>query len=173
MIQRNEEKGSALLFILLHRTRKGAPLKRRANHPILTFALLALGSAIAAFAVEEFLVPNTILDGGVIGIGIMVSYLTGLPLAALTILLNVPFVILGGLKLGRSFTVRAVFSMAVFSPAWSCTAGGQRPQTTPCSLFASEVSCWASVSASSSERAAVWTAPRLSLSYSAEGPTSP
>lgn len=115
MIQRNEEKGSALLFILLHRTRKGTPLKRRANHPILTFALLALGSAIAAFAVEEFLVPNTILDGGVIGIGIMVSHLTGLPLAALTILLNVPFVILGGLKLGRSFTVRAVFSMAVFS----------------------------------------------------------
>ena len=37
-------------------------MKRRANHPILTFALLALGSAIAAFAVEEFLVPNTILD---------------------------------------------------------------------------------------------------------------
>ena len=67
MIQRNEEKGSALLSILLHRTRKGAPLKRRANHPILTFVLLALGSAIAAFAVEEFLVPNTILDGGVIG----------------------------------------------------------------------------------------------------------
>ena len=149
-------------------------MKRRANHPILTFALLALGSAIAAFAVEEFLVPNTILDGGVIGIGIMVSHLTGLPLAALTILLNVPFVILGGLKLGRSFTVRAVFSMAVFSACVELYGGWAKATGDALlALFASEVSCWASVSASSSERAAVWTAPRLSLSYSAEGPTSP
>lgn len=90
-------------------------MNRRPSNPIVNYILLALGSAIAAFAVEEFLVPNTILDGGVIGIGMMVSHLTGLPLAILTIVLNAPFVILGGIKLGRSFTARAVFSMAVFS----------------------------------------------------------
>lgn len=90
-------------------------MNRRSSNPLVNFALLALGSALAAFAVEEFLVPNTILDGGVIGIGIMISHLTNLPLSLLTVLLNAPFVIIGGLKLGRGFTVRAVFSMAVFS----------------------------------------------------------
>ncbi len=87
----------------------------RSTNPVFNFFLLALGAAIAAFAVEEFLVPNTILDGGVIGVGIMISQLTSLPLSVLTVALNAPFVILGGFKLGRGFTVRAAFSMAVFS----------------------------------------------------------
>ncbi|MDY3292329.1 MAG: YitT family protein, partial [Parolsenella sp.] len=90
-------------------------MDRRPSHPVINYALLALGSAIAAFAVEEFLVPNTILDGGVIGVGMMLSHVTGVPLALLTVILNAPFVILGGIKLGRSFTARAVFSMATFS----------------------------------------------------------
>ena len=90
-------------------------MDRRPSHPVINYAFLALGSAIAAFAVEEFLVPNTILDGGVIGVGMMLSHVTGVPLALLTIILNAPFVILGGIKLGHSFTARAVFSMATFS----------------------------------------------------------
>lgn len=90
-------------------------MDRRPSHPVINYALLALGSAIAAFAVEEFLVPNTILDGGVIGAGMMISHVTDIPLALLTIILNAPFIILGGIKLGHSFTARAVFSMATFS----------------------------------------------------------
>ena len=90
-------------------------MSRRLPSYILNFALLALGAAIAAFAVEEFLVPNTILDGGVIGISIMVSQITGIHLSVLTVLLNAPFVILGGMRLGKSFTIKATFSMAVFS----------------------------------------------------------
>lgn len=90
-------------------------MDRRPSHPVINYALLALGSAIAAFAVEEFLVPNTILDGGVIGVSMMLSHVTGVPLAPLTVILNAPFVILSGIKLGRGFTARAVFSMATFS----------------------------------------------------------
>ena len=51
----------------------------------LDFLMLTVGSAIAPFAIEEFLVPCTILDGGVIGIGIMVNNLTHIPLSILTI----------------------------------------------------------------------------------------
>ncbi len=91
------------------------PVNKKASNPILNYLFLAVGAAIAAFAIEEFLVPNTILDGGLIGVGIMLEHVFGIPLSLLTILLNAPFVIYGGLKLGRSFTVKAVFSMAVFS----------------------------------------------------------
>ena len=58
---------------------------------LIDFIMLAAGAAVAAFAIEEFLVPCTILDGGVIGIGIMVNNLTHIPLSILTIALNVPF----------------------------------------------------------------------------------
>ena len=98
-------------------------MNRRVSHPVFEFFLLALGAAIAAFAVEEFLVPNTILDGGIIGVGIMVSHITGLPLSVLNVVLNLPFLIFGGMKLGRGFTVKAAFSMAVFSASVALFSG--------------------------------------------------
>ena len=79
------------------------------------YVMLAIGAIIAAFAIEEFLVPNTILDGGVIGIGIMIKNLTGISLSILTIVLNVPFLLIGMRKLGKMFVVKSAFSMAVFS----------------------------------------------------------
>ena len=77
--------------------------------------MLTLGAVIAAFAIEEFLVPNTILDGGVIGIGIMINNLTEVSLSILTIVLNVPFLIIGSRQLGKMFMVKSGYSMAVFS----------------------------------------------------------
>lgn len=79
------------------------------------YLMLALGSAIAAFAIEEFLVPCTILDGGVVGISIMVNNLTGIRLSLLTVVLNIPFLIVGYRVLGRQFLIKAGFSMIAFS----------------------------------------------------------
>ena len=73
------------------------------------YIMLAVGAVIAAFAIEEFLVPNTILDGGVIGIGIMIRNLTGISLSILTIVLNLPFLLIGMRKLGKMFVLKAAF----------------------------------------------------------------
>lgn len=81
----------------------------------LEFLTLTVGSLIAAFAIEEFLVPNTILDGGVIGVGMMINSLTGVPLSVLTIILNLPFLIFGATKLGNIFIAKAAYSMVAFS----------------------------------------------------------
>ena len=78
------------------------------------FGLLA-GACIAAFAIEEFLVPCTILDGGVVGIGIMVNSLTGVPLSVLTVAFNIPFLIIGSRKMGKMFIVKSSFAMVAFS----------------------------------------------------------
>ena len=82
---------------------------------IAEFLGIAAGAVIAAFAIEEFLVPCTILDGGVVGIGIMISSLTKVPLGLLTIVLNVPFLLLGSRKMGKLFIAKSAFGMAVFS----------------------------------------------------------
>ena len=76
---------------------------------------IALGAIIAAFAIEEFLVPCTILDGGVVGISIMLSSLFNLPLGVLTVVLNIPFLIIGSRKMGAQFIVKSAVGMAVFS----------------------------------------------------------
>ena len=49
----------------------------------------------AAFALEEFLVPATILDGGIVGISMIISQLSPIPLGVLTFALNLPFLIVG------------------------------------------------------------------------------
>lgn len=77
--------------------------------------MLTVGSAIAAIAIEEFLVPCTILDGGVVGISIMVNNLTRISLGLLTLALNIPFLIIGYKVLGHKFFIKAGFSMIVFS----------------------------------------------------------
>ena len=77
--------------------------------------MITLGAVIAAFALEEFLVPFTILDGGVVGISMIISQLSGLPLGILTIVLNIPFMILGFKRLGIKFLVIAIYAMIIFS----------------------------------------------------------
>ena len=76
---------------------------------------IAFGAVIAAFAIEEFLVPCTILDGGVVGIGIMINSLAHIPLGILTIVFNIPFLAVGSRQLGKLFIVKSAFGMTVFS----------------------------------------------------------
>ncbi|WP_333594597.1 YitT family protein, partial [Anaerospora hongkongensis] len=52
------------------------------------YVMLFLGSILAAVGVEEFLVPNQIIDGGIVGISIMLSHITGFSLSAFLIVLN-------------------------------------------------------------------------------------
>lgn len=77
----------------------------------LKFGMLSLGSIIAAVGLEIFLIPNRIIDGGVIGIAIMASHLAQLPLSLFIVLLNLPFLYLGYNHIGRSFTVATLFSV--------------------------------------------------------------
>lgn len=79
------------------------------------YAMLAVGAAIAAFAIEEFLVPCKILDGGVVGISIIVNHLTNIRLSLLTFGLNLPFLIVGYRVLGKEFFAKAGYSMVAFS----------------------------------------------------------
>lgn len=79
------------------------------------FIGIIIGAMIAAFAIEEFLVPSTILDGGVVGISIMINNLTALPLSILTVIFNIPFLIIGSRKMGKLFIVKSALGMVVFS----------------------------------------------------------
>ena len=80
-----------------------------------SFLMTTVGAVAAAFAVAVFLVPVTILDGGIVGVSIIISTLTKLPLGALTFVLNVPFLLIGLKSLGKRFLVTGIYSMALFS----------------------------------------------------------
>ena len=82
---------------------------------IVPLFFITVGAVIAAFALEEFLVPFKILDGGIVGVSMIISQLSGLPLGILTIVLNIPFVLMGFKRLGMRFLVKAIYAMIIFS----------------------------------------------------------
>lgn len=75
------------------------------------YAVLFLGSIIAAIGLEIFLVPNQIIDGGVVGISIMASHLTGIPIGFFIIALNIPFLYIGYNQIGANFALSTLFSI--------------------------------------------------------------
>ena len=82
---------------------------------IINYIMLTIGAIVAAFALETFLIPNTILDGGVTGISIIVSRLSHIPLSILVLICNIPFIYIGYKNLGKDFLIRTVYSMILFS----------------------------------------------------------
>lgn len=82
---------------------------------IIRIFFLTLGAFIAATGLELFLIPNKLIDGGIIGISILSSYLSGFPLAYFIIGLNLPFLILGYSHIGKTFTISTLYSVCALS----------------------------------------------------------
>ena len=78
--------------------------------------LLAAGT-INAFGVVLFLSPVSLYDSGFSGTSMLLSQITGLPLAVFLIVLNVPLFLYGLRKQGPIFTCRAIFAVIVYSLA--------------------------------------------------------
>lgn len=74
-----------------------------------------IGGMIAAYGLESVLIPNSVSDGGITGISIVVSQLTGLPLGVFLGILNIPFVYLGYKQIGKSFAILSVTGIASLS----------------------------------------------------------
>ncbi|MBX6353369.1 MAG: YitT family protein [Thermoflavifilum sp.] len=98
-------------------TARGRPHGPR--HPALRWlqrlVFMAVGAALAAVALEIFLVPNHIIDGGVTGISIMLSDWTGWRLGIFLFLLNAPFFLIGYQQIGRTFALSTLFSVVILS----------------------------------------------------------
>lgn len=76
---------------------------------------LTLGSLIYAFAIEGFLVPSHIIDGGITGISMILHTLTTKPLGAFIVFINLPFIILALQKLGKRFVISTFYSIIIFA----------------------------------------------------------
>ncbi|MEX2460413.1 MAG: YitT family protein [Paenibacillaceae bacterium] len=74
-----------------------------------------MGAALVAVGLEIFLVPNNIIDGGVVGISIMLAHYIHIPLGIFLFVLNLPFLFLGYKQIGKTFALSTLFSIAIMS----------------------------------------------------------
>ncbi|WP_236587795.1 YitT family protein [Tumebacillus amylolyticus] len=93
------------------RSHKRQPL----SYHIKRFFFMVLGSLIFATGLEIFLVPNSIIDGGITGISILLGHLSGLPIGLFLFVLNLPFLLIGYKQIGRTFAVTTLVSVSLMS----------------------------------------------------------
>ena len=81
----------------------------------LGLVLAILGAVMAALALELILIPNSMIDGGMNGVSIILNTLFGGSLGVIIFIVNLPFLILGYKQLGKKFVFKAGYGMALFS----------------------------------------------------------
>ncbi|AWX44126.1 UPF0750 membrane protein YpjC [Flagellimonas maritima] len=83
----------------------------KVNSHLKDIFFIITGIFSAAFGLESFLLPNRFIDGGATGISLLVTEVTSVPLWALIILVNIPFLVLGYRVLGKQFTIKAILAI--------------------------------------------------------------
>lgn len=89
--------------------------KNQVLQEVKRYIFLFIGSILAAVGLEIFLIPNNIIDGGIVGISIISSYLTKLPLSLFIVIFNLPFLFLGYKQIGKTFVLSSMFSIVSLS----------------------------------------------------------
>lgn len=96
-----------------------AQLVKRSKHPIINelfkTVIIMLGAVLVAVGLELFLVPNGFLDGGVVGISIILTNFINLPLGAFIGLLNIPFLFIAYNHAGIKSAIRTALGIATLS----------------------------------------------------------
>jgi uncharacterized membrane-anchored protein YitT (DUF2179 family) len=87
----------------------------RIRRELLNAVLIAAGILAAGLGLEGFLVPSGFIDGGVTGVSMLASRVTGIPLWAWLLIANSPFVLIGYRQLGRAFGIRSALAIAGLS----------------------------------------------------------
>lgn len=102
----------------LKRIRRKLQFAYRKAHLLTIFketSLILLGITSAAFGLKSFLLPNNFLDGGTMGIALLLNVKTGAGLSLLVVLVNIPFVFLGLRQISRNFAIKTVLAIAGLS----------------------------------------------------------
>ncbi|WP_010492146.1 YitT family protein [Paenibacillus elgii] len=77
--------------------------------------IILLGAALVSVGLENFLVPNNIIDGGIVGISIITSHLSGIPIGVFLLLFNLPFLFIGYKQIGKTFALSTLFAVSLMS----------------------------------------------------------
>ena len=74
-----------------------------------------IGVLLITLALKGFMIPNKFLDGGVIGISILVHEVHHWPFGWLVLLLNIPFLYIGERVLGRTFALQSLLTFVLIA----------------------------------------------------------
>lgn len=105
---------------------------RKVLRVLLQTFLIVCGILSAGFGLKGFLLSTHFIDGGVTGISMLMATISGVPLAILILIINLPFVALGFRQVGGKFALRSTLAIGGLS---LCLAFIPFPAVTPDKLL--------------------------------------
>lgn len=73
------------------------------------------GVALAALGLKGLLLPSSFIDGGVTGICLLLAEALGWPLSVMLVVINVPFLFLARVVIGRVFAVKTALAIGLLA----------------------------------------------------------
>ena len=83
----------------------------RISHFLSDSFFIVIGIISAGFGLKGFLLPNSFIDGGAMGISLLISETTKFSLSILIIVVNFPFIILGYSQIGKQFALKSILAI--------------------------------------------------------------
>jgi uncharacterized membrane-anchored protein YitT (DUF2179 family) len=72
---------------------------------------IALGVCMAAIGLKGFILPNNFLDGGAMGVSLLLEMMTQINLSYLIVLVNLPFIMIGAKQISIEFAIKSIFAI--------------------------------------------------------------
>jgi uncharacterized membrane-anchored protein YitT (DUF2179 family) len=101
--------------------------KKAVKRSLKDFLLITIAILSASFGFKGFLLTNHFIDGGVTGISLLVSAVSGVPLYILVLCINIPFILLGYKVVGKHFAIKTALAITGLA---LCLAFVQFPNVT-------------------------------------------
>ncbi|WP_372634384.1 YitT family protein [Cohnella sp.] len=86
-------------------------------HTLNTWGLLIAGTALYAFGLQFFIIPNLLMEGGVTGVAVLLNYALNWPVSITSLVINLPLFALGWRQLGKGamvYTFAGTVLLSVF-----------------------------------------------------------
>lgn len=115
--QKNKKSGEQKSYSNYETAKELRKLKITVKRLLVDMFLISLGVLSAGFGLRGFLLPNNFIDGGAVGISLLIAELTAFSLPVLLIIVNVPFIILGYRIIGKGFAIKTALAIAALAIA--------------------------------------------------------
>ncbi|MBR9998664.1 MAG: YitT family protein [Cyclobacteriaceae bacterium] len=80
-----------------------------------SISLTILGVFFAVLGMQGFMVPNNFIDGGITGLSILITGISNIHISLLLLAFNIPFIIIGYHRIGRTFSMHAFLAVVLLS----------------------------------------------------------
>ena len=77
--------------------------------------MILAGVGMAAIGLKGFLLPNHFLDGGAMGVSLLLNKMYSIDLSYLIVLVNLPFILLGAKQISWEFAIKSVLAIVALS----------------------------------------------------------